>query len=224
MIKEIIVKVGEETFVNVQVFSGERSSLEMSLIKIGAPVWRFIEGTHGLVAVSTKGEILRRYPSSYRYQTRKDYYQFVQPKPNSVGYMQVSVFGRNTCLVHRLVAEAFLPAPEPNQREVDHINQDKQDNRIENLRWVTRAENMKNVVYHNKPQEKTYWRNIQAVNKFTGEKVTFSSFTEIVPFAKGLGWGRGWGPCLFRVLEKNGYAYGYYWSGEKRSLEGCKSI
>tara|TARA_R110000772_G_scaffold138034_1_gene246981 strand:+ start:301 stop:816 length:516 start_codon:yes stop_codon:yes gene_type:complete len=46
-------------------------------------------------------------------------------------------------LVHRLVAQAFIPNPD-NKPEVDHINKNKSDNRLENLRWVTSLENCEN--------------------------------------------------------------------------------
>jgi len=45
--------------------------------------------------------------------------------------------------VHRLIAMAFVPNPE-NKPEVDHINRNPSDNRPENLRWVTKVENMEN--------------------------------------------------------------------------------
>lgn len=44
-------------------------------------------------------------------------------------------------LVHRLVADAFLPAPAPGQTLVAHIDFDKLNNRASNLRWMTPEEN-----------------------------------------------------------------------------------
>lgn len=52
---------------------------------------------------------------------------------------------RKTHRLHRLVALAFIPNPD-NKPEIDHINRDKSDNRVINLRWATRLENQNNTL------------------------------------------------------------------------------
>ena len=68
--------------------------------------------------------------------------------PNSKGYLCVQVNGK-TYKVHRLVAECYIPNPE-NKPFIDHINRRKHDNRVENLRWATNSENMRNSKSHDR--------------------------------------------------------------------------
>ena len=62
---------------------------------------------------------------------------------NNQGYKLVHLNGKYL-RVHRLVAEAFIPNPE-NKSCVDHKNNIRDDNRIDNLRWATIKENSQNT-------------------------------------------------------------------------------
>lgn len=77
----------------------------------------------------------------------RDQYGNINPKSQHIGnngYVFITCGQRKKKLrVHRIVAETFIPNPE-NKSEVDHINRIRNDNRVENLRWVTREENLQN--------------------------------------------------------------------------------
>ena len=109
-------------------------------------IWKDIEGYEGLYQVSNMG-IVRSLPH-FRKNGRNGYLQIGKIiKPMCVrGYQTVSLSknGKQKIFkIHRLVAEAFIPNPE-NKPCIDHINTDKTNNRVENLRWVTHKENSNN--------------------------------------------------------------------------------
>lgn len=70
------------------------------------------------------------------------------PAKDRDGYYKIMYFGKCK-LVHRLVAELFIPNPN-NLPCVDHKNHDRTDNRKENLRWVTQKQNANNRIKHSK--------------------------------------------------------------------------
>lgn len=64
------------------------------------------------------------------------------------GYFQITLSKNGkvkTHKIHRLVAEHFIPNPD-NKPCIDHINTDRTDNNVENLRWTTQKENCNNPI------------------------------------------------------------------------------
>lgn len=76
-------------------------------------------------------------------------YKFKQPRvmktwKQKSGYENIKLCKDNITyhfLIHRLVAEAFIPNPD-NLPEVNHKNKNRADNRVENLEWCTRLDNL----------------------------------------------------------------------------------
>lgn len=75
----------------------------------------------------------------------------LRQNPVGSGYLSVGLYadGRpeKTRLVHHLVLEAFV-GPRPDGHEASHVNGDVLDNRLENLVWETKQENMDRKVAH----------------------------------------------------------------------------
>lgn len=68
------------------------------------------------------------------------YYKELNPSQTKAGYMQIGLEKGKTIHVHTLVARAFI-GPKPEGYEVDHIDFDKTNNTVKNLRYITIKEN-----------------------------------------------------------------------------------
>lgn len=93
-------------------------------------IWKDIEGYEGLYQVSDRGRV-RSLKKILNQTIQKDGYYNVTLHKNK---------DKKTFRVHRLVAQAFIPNPD-NKSEVNHINEDKTDNRACNLNWMSHKEN-----------------------------------------------------------------------------------
>ena len=96
-------------------------------------IWKDVEGYEGRYKVSNTGKVWGSYRNKLIAQ------ETIWCGYKRVGLQKDKVYKH--ALVHRLVAEAFLPKP-AGMTEINHIDEDKSNNCVDNLEWTTRKGNM----------------------------------------------------------------------------------
>lgn len=113
-------------------------------------VWKDIEGYEGKYQVSNLGrvrslprthDIIREKNGSFIYHRKE---KMLAPRIDRYGYQHVNLYDNEQHMkrhpVHRLVAKAFIPNPE-HLPTVNHKDENKQNNRADNLEWMSISEN-----------------------------------------------------------------------------------
>ena len=105
--------------------------------------WRDIEGYEGLYQVSNLGRVRsldHLVNDGIREYIRKGRVRILTKA--STGYYIVTIHNRKSknCLVHRLVAQAFIPNPD-NLPDINHKDEDKTNNTVDNLEWCDKQYN-----------------------------------------------------------------------------------
>ena len=184
----IVAKPSSSTLCELEVTT--EKAKEKELLEQGEEVYKFLNPDNRVI-ISSKGKVLVK--------ENKGFYRLVKTHKDLNGYDLVTLQNK-TYLVHSLVAQVFLDTPSGLLSTIKHVNGDKSDNSVNNLKYCSPGEE---------------WRNIRAVKPYTGESALFSNFHIAMPFIRFL---NGTPEDVIKAIEKQKRYRGYYWTGEKTLL------
>ena len=154
-------------------------------------IWKDIKDFEGLYMISNLGNVKSFYTN-----------KILKLKKDKDGYLHINLYKNKkqyTLKVHRLVAEAFIPNVN-NYREINHIDENKTNNVVENLEWCTRKYN-KN--YNNKIQSIS-----KRVNQYDLNGNLIATYNSTMEASRILGISRNISACCLGKLKTCG---GYIW-------------
>ena len=114
--------------------------------------------------------------------------------------------------VARLVALTFLSNPE-GKPDVDHINTVRTDDRLDNLRWCTKSENMRNSITQEKMRARRFRENPKRrvpILQYSLDGIFISEWESATSFGKAIGKDVGGNICAC-IAGRQPSAYGYKW-------------
>lgn len=193
-------------------------------------IWKPVDGFEGLYEISSFGRLKRLAGSTNRFYRGKFIGLVKRPKDiilkNTINYKGYcrndmykfidnnTIITRFNCLIHRLVAKAFIGAPPKGLNQINHKDGNKTNNYYYNLEWCNNSQNQKHARINNlippnkKGKEHAYSKKINQIDCVTGkiikthigmsdiERTTGISRTNILKVCSG----------------KRKKAGGYYWS------------
>ena len=169
--------------------------------------WKPVVGYEGLYEVSNMGRA-RSFP---RKGTKGGVIGVSYDSNKHYAHIALTKHGKSrTVSLHRVVAKAWIPNPE-NKPQVNHMDGDKTNNRVDNLEWVTNLENMHHALEHGLQKGYVYAieSNMRGVfQKKNGEVIAMYPCIKYAQFVTGV--------CnqnIFKVCQgKRRSAGGYEWA------------
>ena len=165
-------------------------------------IWKDIKGFEGKYQVSNLGRVksVERISTTGQHLHEK----IMKTCKDPGGYIFVAFYlngKKKNYKIHRLVLESFNPVEGMEKLDCNHIDEDKSNNRLDNLEWLTRKENL-NYGTHNKKIAEAHSVRILCVE-------LNREFESIKAAAKAFNHDKG---NIWRVLDKpHRTACGYHW-------------
>ena len=176
-------------------------------------IWKDVKGYEGLYQVSNLGNVksLKRVVPHKMTGSRTIPEKILKLISDGSGYLYVSLSKdgkKKNPKVHRLVAESFIPNPD-NLPQVNHIDEDKSNNRVDNLEWVTSLDNLN----HSNVIEKGHSSRRKKVIQKSFDGRVIAIYTSITEAVKEIGVGNH---SLISMCcsGKRKSAYNYLWEYE----------
>lgn len=152
--------------------------------------WRPIDGYENLYAVSSKGRVMN---------LKKN--KMIKPWVSNYGYVLVNLRKngkQKKYLIHKLVAEAFIPNPY-NLPQINHIDECKSNNNVTNLEWCTPSQNQRHSIYQRSCK----------INQYTLDGEFIKQWESSHEIERNLGYNDG--NIISCCKNKQKTAYGYRW-------------
>ena len=191
-------------------------------------IWKDVVGYEGYYEVSNLGNV--RSVKRTRIIHDKRGRDFEAPisekilstkKSQKTRYLGVTLYRDNKkkrYLVHRLVAEAFVPNPNK-LSEVNHIDENTKNNNACNLEWVTHKQNMNHGTL---PERKKLFNTFKSpVLQLDKNGIIIAEYESIIEASRKTGINK----CSISTgLSRNGYCKGFYWKYKTNNRKSRRKV
>lgn len=127
-------------------------------------IWKDVPNYEGIYQVSNLGRIKSLYFTSNIYKKKFYKEKILKPKKGKDNSLRIELWKdkkHKTVVLHRLIATTFMENLIDTNMTVNHKNGNRLDNRVENLEWLSRADNIRygfqNGQYPQARSNKTYF-------------------------------------------------------------------